>query len=297
MTLRCNFIVFTVLALFCALVGATAEPVSLVDTTPGTATHDGTVSNGEYVASSSGINSGFGDVMGSNSLLHVDSSLGGKLNFGLEPGAGSLNDMGVIYIDSISGGVDGTAGLTDTGDVHRRMISGTSPTNSSDLSFAPGFKADYAIAFSTNYGGLWRINAGGSHDSINSVSITSSVPSVSWEMELNLSDIGLLPGHAFKYVTSHANVISGGGDEFYRSDEFHGVTHSTVPSGNPGTNAVTLASGDYNTFRTYGSAPDPGPVTIKDRRAEGATVDGTIDSGEYAGFSVGINSGFGNVFG
>jgi hypothetical protein len=114
MTLRCNFIVFTMVLASCALVGTYAEPVSLVDTTAGTATHDGSVGASEYVASSSGINSGFGGVMGTQSLLHVDSSLGGKLNFGLELGSGSLDDIGVIYIDSVSGGVDGTASLATT---------------------------------------------------------------------------------------------------------------------------------------------------------------------------------------
>ncbi len=297
MTLRCNVIFLTVVAALCSPAGVNAGPVSLVDTTPGTATRDGSVGPGEYVASSSGINTGFGGVMGSASLLHVDSSTGGTLNFGLELGGGTLGNFAAIYIDSVGGGVDGTAGLTDTGDLHRRMVSGTSPNSSSDLSFAPGFKADYAVAFDSSYGGVWRINAGGSHEFIDSVVITSSVPGASWEMELDLSDIGLLPGQAFKYVTSYADVIAGGGNDFYRSDEFHGVAGSTVPSGNPGTNAVVLVSGDYNTFRSYGSAPDAGPVTIEDRTAEGAIVDGMIGSGEYAGSSAGINRGFDNVFG
>src|SRR4051812_45368053 len=43
---------------------AFAAPITITDTTSGTATNDGTINSGEYVGSSAGINGGFGNVIG-----------------------------------------------------------------------------------------------------------------------------------------------------------------------------------------------------------------------------------------
>lgn len=62
-----------------------AQAATITDTTSDTATNDGTVNTGtgEYVGSTTGINSGFGGVIGQGSTLHIDSSSTGALNIGL----------------------------------------------------------------------------------------------------------------------------------------------------------------------------------------------------------------------
>src|SRR5690349_9211144 len=91
---------------------ANAQFQTIIDTTPGTSTRDGTLGAGEYGSLSffsTGVNTGFGNVLfGSNSKLYWDSSLSGALNFGIQLGGGGLFDAGVIYIDSKSGGLSGT---------------------------------------------------------------------------------------------------------------------------------------------------------------------------------------------
>lgn len=224
---------------------AHAMPTTIVDTTNGSAINDGTINGGEYVGASAGINAGFGNVIGSSSMLHVDSSRGGALHFGLQSGGGLLNDAAVIYIDSVFGGFTDTTGFNDTGDALRRAISGTDGTNRSDIFFAPGFQADYAIAFESGFAGLWALNAGGSHNFLAVLNLNppGNPGAGMWEMNLLLSDIGLVPGDSFDYIATYLNPSNA-----FRSDEFHGVAQSTVAAGNIGQNPVTLASGDYNTF-------------------------------------------------
>lgn len=240
-----------------------ASPISIVDTTAGSATNDGSIGVGEYVGSSTGINGGFGNVIGSEATLGVDSSVSGALHFGLTRGSSGFGNQGVIYIDSVAGGFDSTIPLTDTDDGLRRMMSGSSPNNSSDLTFAPGFTADYAIGIQNDFAGLWLLQAGTNHIFVKSVNLTSVPPSdpnaPAFEMDLLLSDIGLVPGGSFKYIASYGNVFDGGGDEFFRSDEFQGVAQSTVPSGNIGSGSLSLAEGDFNTFT---SVPEPASLVL-----------------------------------
>jgi pullulanase len=225
------------------------QPVNLVDTTPGGATTDGTINANEYVAFSSGINSGFGNVIGSNSKLHIDSDTGGTLYFGLEGGGGSLNDAGVIYIDSIAGGLTNTLALQDEGDGLRSAISGQAGGNASELTFASGFEADYAVAFNAGFAGLFQLTTGGNNSLtyVNSANLnpTNNSGAGAWEMNIALSDIGLSPGDSFKYVVTYLNA----GNAF-RSDEFHGVAAGTVTGGNIGQSSFSLGSGDFNTFQT-----------------------------------------------
>ena len=60
-------------------------PTTIVDNTQTSATLDGTVNPAEYVGSSTGINNGFGDVIGSGSTVSVDSDASGTLHFGFQP--------------------------------------------------------------------------------------------------------------------------------------------------------------------------------------------------------------------
>jgi len=228
-------------------VGAAAAPTVIIDNTPGTAVADGVVNLGEYVGFSTGINAGFGDVIGAGSELHIDTDGSGTLSIGLVSGGGGLNDAVVIYIDTGVGGFADTGSFTDTADPLRRAISGTDGTNSSVLTFASGFEADYALGIEAGFAGLWELTTG-SHTFVNSASLipTGNSGAGQWEMTLSLSDLGLAPGATFRYVATYLNS----GNAF-RSDEFHGVAASTVPAGNIGQAPVGLATGDYNTFQAY----------------------------------------------
>jgi len=240
------------LALFAAS-SAPAQLITITDTTPGASTRDGTLNPGEYgglTYYSSGIGSGFGNVLGSNSQIFFDASLGGALNVGFQLGA-NLNDAGVIYIDSIGGGLTGTTTIEDTGDSGRSAISGDGGGNESELTFAAGFTADYAITLENNFSGLFRIENDGSLTFVTSLNLTPTgdASQQQREGELLLSDIGVSHGGSFNYVATYLNS----GNAF-RSDELHG--HSTALGGNIGQNPFTFDN--YNTFIT----PVPEPTSV-----------------------------------
>lgn len=226
---------FLCLALFTSW--SSADVVTIVDTTSGTANNNGSIGVGEYVGFSSGINSGFGDVAGLGSRLYVDSSIAGGLNFGFAKGAGNfqVNHALVIYIDSVAGGFSSTSSLTDTGDRGRRAVSGYDGTNRATLSFATGFEADYAITLEPGYAGLWTLKTGTYNAPL---SANQSNNSSQWELNLTLANIGLVPGGSFKYIATYLDI-----DSAYRSNEFHGVASF---GSNPGWSSVSLTS--YNTF-------------------------------------------------
>ncbi|MCS6844663.1 MAG: hypothetical protein NZ528_10155 [Caldilineales bacterium] len=237
-----GIILFLVLVLTLAT-PALAAPATIVDNTAGSATNDGTVNPGEYVGYTTGINSGFGNVIGSGSQLHIDSASGGNLHIGLITGGGSFNDAMVIYVDSVSGGYASTSTFDDTGDPCRKAISGYDGFNRSILNFAPGFAADYAICMDTTFAGVWQLAGTGSHTYIASASRTTTTPG-HFEMNLTMANLGLAAGGTFKYVATYLNPSNA-----YRSDEFHGV--AAYSGGNPGYTTVNLASGDYNVFTSY----------------------------------------------
>src|ERR1043166_1326885 len=120
MRMRNKFIFLTLGGLVFGTAVASAQLYTITDTTLGTSTRDGTLNAGDYNSLtyfSPGTNTGFGNVLfGTGGKLYWDSSLGGALNFGIQLGGGSLLNVGVIYIDSISGGLSGTATIEDTGD-------------------------------------------------------------------------------------------------------------------------------------------------------------------------------------
>jgi len=233
-----------------SLSGASAQlSAPIIDVTPGGATVDGAVGMGEYAGFSFGIHSGFGDVWGGHSELHLDSDVAGNVQLGFVQGPGSFSDIAVIYIDSVPGGFADTTTLTDDSDPQRAAISGTVGVNSSDLAFGTGFEADYAIAWDSLPGpALYELYAGGDHRYVRS--LTSST-ATDRETEFPLSDIGLLPGDSFDYVVTD---LAG---STFRSDEFHGVDYASVLPGNPGFGPVSLQSDDFLRFVTV---PEPDPV-------------------------------------
>ncbi|NBC11004.1 MAG: PEP-CTERM sorting domain-containing protein [Planctomycetes bacterium] len=206
----------------------------------------------------SGINSGFGDVVGATSTIDVTTDVAGNVSMTFNFGSADLNDSAVVYIDSDSGatGVTNTSTLTDTFDPLRSAISGTDGTNSSDLGFASGFAADTAIAFNTGFAGMW--NALGvdpsDHAFVKSVGAAPSATDASASFAFTMADLGLTAGDSFRFVVTYLNS----GNAF-RSDEFHGVAPATASSGNIGQSPLNLASGDFNTVN---SVPEPGSLAL-----------------------------------
>lgn len=241
---------------------ASATPITIVDTTGTGATNDGTIGGSEYVGSSSGINTGFGDVIGAASSLHVDSDNLGGLFFGIARGpAVNFNDVGVIYIDSVAGGFSDLVALNDNSSRFDAAISGDGEFGDfSDMTFATGFQADYAIAFDSGGAELFLLVNSGAHTSLGALTYNSSGSSL--EFDTTLGNIGLGVGGSFDYVATYINS----GNAF-RSDEFHGVAASTAASGNIGSNgnpgggggSIALANGDFNTFV---SIPEPNTALL-----------------------------------
>lgn len=230
---------------------AFAQPTTITDNTPGGATVDGTVNGGEYVGSSSGINGSFGDVIGATSVIHVDSDdPGGNVFFGIVGGGGDLNDVAVIYIDSVTGGFADTTGFTDVADVGRQAISGTNGTSTNHLTFAAGFTADFAIAIDAASANLFDLESGGSHTFVQDAGINpaSMAMAGAWELSILLSNIGLTNADSFQYIVTYVNPTT-----MVRADEFHGVDGTTVGAGNiaAGSNTM-LAATDFNTFISTG---------------------------------------------
>lgn len=244
--------IVSTLVIFAAQSGM-AVPTNIVDTTTGTATRNGTIGVSEYVGQSLGINSGFGNVIGSASTMGIDSDDVGNLNVGFQLGA-TWNDRIVIYIDAISGGFTTTSGFTDTGggsDSLRKAISGFDGSNRSTLNFATGFEADYAIAMDTGFAGLWRLVDGGSHVFLQNASLSNPNGNQP-EVEVLLANLGIANNTvaSFDYVATYVS------DTGFRSDEYHGVAQQSFTQGQV---THTLAAGDFNTFTTI---PEPSTLAF-----------------------------------
>jgi cysteine-rich repeat protein len=230
-----------------------ADPATVVDRRALGAIADGVVLPSEYSGATTGINAGFGGRIGSGTTYGVEGTLLGAVTFGLNGSAASpcaASDAIVIYIDSRPGGFASTAGFSDAGDKHRAAISamGTMGAGRADITFAPGFEADYAIAFDTTFVGLWELANGAPHTFVKSLTAVGDFGlSCNHELGgLTVTDLNVALGGTFRYVITLLNPLDGGGA--FRSNELHGVAPSTVPGGNPGVAPITLAAGDFNTF-------------------------------------------------
>ncbi|MEZ4267496.1 MAG: DUF4215 domain-containing protein [Myxococcota bacterium] len=249
---------------------AAAQQAVLTDSTWGHATADGTIGAGEYPVFSTGINSGFADVLGATSKLSFDSGFTDEaFVVGLQS-SGPLADVAVIYLDCWSGGYSDTTSFADAADAHRRAISGRGTSGeTSELVFAPGFEADLAIAFNSSFAGLWLLDDGG-NDSLLFLEDLGLAPlnapnAGAWEMATDLDAMGIAVGDSCDYVATYINAANA-----FRSDEFHGVAQATVPAGNPGSGAtVTLGVGDFNTFATALPPLAPGTIAFTGYNADG----------------------------
>lgn len=249
----------------CIAIQCFSQQNIIYDFTRSTALNDGMIALCEYPGYSTGINSGFGDVIGENSEFHFDSDTAGNLNIGLVGGGGDFNDYIVIYIDAVPGGFSSTSSLTDVTGVEDEAISAIGL----DINFATGFEADYAIAISYVYGGfLYQLYP---DDYLYLGTLTTTlIGSTGFEMnDFNLSDMGLNPGDSFKYIITYLSPTAQ-----FRSDEFHGVSTSTVPPGGI-TESITLGANDYNEFVSVS------PQYTNQRSAYRCKGDSVFLEGEY----------------
>ena len=232
-------------------VSVSAQPVSNVDDTAAAPIADGIASPGDYSGESSGINSGFGGVLGA-ATLGVDADAAGNLVWSLRGSTGdcSGNNHVVIYIDSRAGGISSTSAITDTSDPGRRAISGSNASGDAHLNFGPGFAPDYAIVITRSFVGTFSIDAQGLTFG-EDLTTSSTFGAQNCDVEISgssTSKLGVNPGASIRYVATLLNPDDAAGP--FRSDEFHGVAAATVASGNPGQSTVTLGANDFNTFTT-----------------------------------------------
>lgn len=171
-------------------------------------------------------NSGFGGVLGTGMLDFTNTStvLDGKFT----RGAGDLNDAAVIYIDSQAGGFTSTASFDDAGDELRQAISGFDGASRSTVNFAPGFDADFAIAFDQGFAGLWQLSGTGMHTFVADgvLSPTDDATATMHTFSFDLSDFGVAPGDSFDFVGTYLNP-----DGAFRSNEAIGTGLETFAQG------------------------------------------------------------------
>lgn len=239
--------------------------INLIDTTTGTADADGEIGGSEYAASSDGINNGLQDRIGRFSTLHVDSSNDGRLSLGFESVTAwsASGPYGVVvYVDSLPGGYASTYDLGDVATRARRLASGKGIGGSprSDLYFAPGFLADFAIVFEPSAVSIFQLGAstqtlvngaalGAATDLFGGTQVRYRIDDGTFggrmrEGELQLAHLGLSPGNSLRMFCTLVN-----GDTAFRANEFVGVANGNAwDSVNPGSNAVALKPGDFVNF-------------------------------------------------
>ncbi len=233
-------------AALCLPVLANAQLNTATDGTYAGVAVDGTVDAGSAPISYSGLNSGFGDVIGAGSTTVVDSDSTGAIQFGFASTATLAPNFIVIYLDTQAGGLADTFGILDTQDDHRKAISGTDGNSDSDVTFAVGFEADVAVAIGGGSAQMYALANGGPGSLSHLGTLSYADSGTNYEVEIPSSL--LPPGSTFDYVIT---LISATG---FRSDEWVGV--GTFASGNPGAGDVVLGANDFNRF-TSRKAPLP----------------------------------------
>ncbi len=161
---------------------------------------------------------GFGGPIG-NGTLDITSD-GTNLTITLDQAA-SLNDVLVLYIDSVAGGFANTSSLIDATDGGRRAVSGFDGTNRTQVNFAAGFTADFGLNIASGYTALFDLESGPTHTFVSGATATGTDPRV---VTLPLSAIG--NPAAFNFVGTYIS------DSAFRSNESFGA--NTAGGSNPG---------------------------------------------------------------
>lgn len=182
---------------------------------------------------------GSGGVVGFSSIFAQEN--GNAITFTFNKGSGSLNDMLVIYLHTGQAGrtvIDQT--INDVGDSHRRSIS-MSGTSGSTIHFPEGFEASHALAFNTNFGGLWRIPSSGTITTgglqyLRELGNPVSADSRNFSFTITRHELGLQPDEPLNFVALYVNSVSAA-----LSNEGFGFG---LPTSNPAGDTVRL-SGYY----------------------------------------------------
>ena len=154
---------------------------------------------------------GSGGVIGSGAMFAED--LGESIRFTINKGSGSFNDMLVIYLHTGQPGrtvIDQS--VNDTGDSHRRSIS-MSGTSGSVIHFPAGFEASHALAFNTNFAGIWRIPSTGNLTNgglqyLRELGNPSSATSKSFSFTISRDELGLQASDALHFVGFYVNFVT-----------------------------------------------------------------------------------------
>lgn len=196
-------------------------------------------------------NAGSGGAVGGSTLELTDdgTTISGTFTRGL---GGDFNDILVMYIDSVPGGFSTTAGFTDAGDAHRIAISVFDGTLREILNFASGFEADYAIALSPYYGGIWQLANAGSHTWLSTLNLSplGDPATLAYTFDFTFSDIGMGSAGEFDFTADYATYSPA-------SLSNEGIGWSEA-GGNPG-NGGTY---DFNGFATYPAIPEPATMSL-----------------------------------
>lgn len=204
---------------------------------------------------------GFGGTVGTGSVGITDNASGMTVTF--NRGAGSLNDVLVLYLDTTAGGFTDNLTFGDNGDGARTAISGTNNGNPSKTLVTLPFAADYAIAIENGFIGVFGLTSGG-NNSLNfqfgqAQSGNNNDPTFTINISAaQMAQIGLTAGsgQSFGFVGTYIS------NSAYRSNETIG-TSITVPvdgSGNAGfSNPQTFTQGlSY----TLVSVPEPASIGL-----------------------------------
>ncbi len=193
---------------------------------------------------------GFDGPLGTGSF-EIDASSGSNINFTFNRGVGGnlglFENHIVVYIDSQPGGISSTANLTDTGDDGRKAVSGFSGISRSTVNFPPGFEPDYAISLNNNFAGLFEIVENGSHNFVQSASLSPSGENnaESYAFNIDFSNINAIAGgESFKFLATYLNANTA-----FRSDESIGDNTATE---SPGTTPIDFITYYQATSRKKG---------------------------------------------
>lgn len=216
---------------------------------------------------------GFGGTLGNGSVTVSStqtSATDGNITFTFNPSGGFTANTVVVYINSVAGGIANTSNLSDTGDNGRRAISGEQTggnpnidngnASRTQVNFASGFGADYAIAFdNTGFNNAFSLPTDTSGLTFVASQKANTGTGNADSITVSYAQLGLTPGGSFSFV---GTLIDG--SSAYRSNETIGTSATTVGDFGGGGNAGftgTQTFSSSNTFTIDGTpaaAPEPG---------------------------------------
>ncbi len=199
---------------------------------------------------------GFGGTLGNGSLAVSSNATAGTVTFTFHPaGTFSGNDV-VVYIDSQPGGLADTSSLVDNGDPSREAISGYNANNPSrtQVNFASGFGADYALSFQNNaYIGLFSVPTG-SNTYLNYIDGTAPTSGGPYTITLPDAELGLTPAQSFNFVGTLIDPNAA-----YRSNETLGLSVTVPGTVGDTPNAGFTGTTTFANFDTFAPTPAPEP--------------------------------------